>query len=109
VVFEDNQRHIGEAAKCVVSVNPTNAVYDAKRLIGRLFDDPLVQADMKIWPFQVINDAGMIYTKIPNSWMFHNLIYSFLFNQASPKSRYSTKEEERAFYLKKYLRWFFSI
>lgn len=58
VVFEGNQRHIGEAAKCVMSVNPTNAVYDAKRLIGRLFYDHVVQTDMMNWPFKVINDKG---------------------------------------------------
>ena len=58
VVFEGNRRHIGEAAKCVMSVNPTNAVYDAKRLIGRLYYDHVVQTDMINWPFQVINDKG---------------------------------------------------
>ena len=60
VVFTESERHIGEAAKNVMAVNPTNTVYDAKRLIGRRFDDPIVQEDMKHWPFKVINDEGII-------------------------------------------------
>ncbi|ROL54310.1 Heat shock cognate 71 kDa protein [Anabarilius grahami] len=56
VAFTDTERLIGDAAKNQVAMNPTNTVFDAKRLIGRRFDDGVVQSDMKHWPFNVIND-----------------------------------------------------
>ncbi|XP_069175064.1 heat shock cognate 71 kDa protein-like [Procambarus clarkii] len=55
VAFTDKERLIGDAAKIQVAMNPDNTVFDAKRLIGRKFDDHNVQADMKHWPFNVIN------------------------------------------------------
>uniref|UniRef100_A0A8C5A6X2 Heat shock protein 70 n=1 Tax=Gadus morhua TaxID=8049 RepID=A0A8C5A6X2_GADMO len=58
VAFTDTERLIGDAAKNQVAMNPTNTVFDAKRLIGRRFDDAVVQADMKHWPFTVMSDAG---------------------------------------------------
>ncbi|XP_063835021.1 heat shock protein 68-like [Ostrinia nubilalis] len=58
VAFTDTERLIGDAAKNQVALNPNNTVFDAKRLIGRKFDDPKIQADMKHWPFKVINDCG---------------------------------------------------
>merc|ERR1711968_406901 len=53
VAFTESERLIGNAAKNQVSMNPLNTVFDAKRLIGRNFDDPDVQKDMKHWPFAV--------------------------------------------------------
>jgi len=55
VAFTDTERLIGDAAKNQVAMNPTNTVFDAKRLIGRKFTDTVVQADMKHWPFKVIS------------------------------------------------------
>ena len=55
VAFTDTERLIGDAAKNQVAMNPTNTVFDAKRLIGRKFTDSVVQADMKHWPFKVIS------------------------------------------------------
>jgi len=58
VAFSDTERLIGDAAKNQVAMNPTNTVFDAKRLIGRKFEDSTVQKDMKHWPFKVVNEAG---------------------------------------------------
>ena len=54
VAFTDTERLIGDAAKNQVAINPTNTIFDAKRLIGRKFGESTVQADMKHWPFKVI-------------------------------------------------------
>ena len=58
VAFTDTERLIGDAAKNQVAMNPSNTVFDAKRLIGRKFDESVVQADMKHWPFKVVSDGG---------------------------------------------------
>lgn len=55
VGFTDTERLIGDAAKNQVARNPENTVFDAKRLIGRKFSDPIVQGDMKLWPFKVVS------------------------------------------------------
>merc|ERR1712012_753003 len=53
VAFTETERLIGDAAKNQVARNPTNTVFDAKRLIGRKFSDKTVQDDVKLWPFKV--------------------------------------------------------
>ncbi len=58
VAFTDTERLIGDAAKNQVAMNPTNTIFDAKRLIGRKFNDSTVQKDMKHWPFKVVEKEG---------------------------------------------------
>lgn len=53
VAFNDTERLVGDAAKNQAAMNPKNTIYDAKRLIGRKYDDPVVQTDMKLWSFDV--------------------------------------------------------
>jgi heat shock protein 5 len=64
VAFTDTERLIGDAAKNQASLNPTNTVYDAKRLIGRRFNDPTVQHDIKLWPFEVRNRDTKPYISV---------------------------------------------
>ncbi|XP_047487952.1 heat shock 70 kDa protein-like [Penaeus chinensis] len=58
VAFGDAERLVGDAAKNQAAMNPCNTVFDAKRLIGRKFEDAAVQSDMKHWPFRVVSEDG---------------------------------------------------
>ena len=63
VAFSGSERIIGDGAKNQGPSNPTNTIYDAKRLIGRKFSDPVIQNDIKLWPFKVVkgdNDKPVI-------------------------------------------------
>ncbi|THU98921.1 heat shock cognate 70 [Dendrothele bispora CBS 962.96] len=64
VSFSDTERLIGDAAKNQVAMNPHNTVFDAKRLIGRKFDDAEVQSDIKHFPFKVTNKSGKPYIEV---------------------------------------------
>ena len=57
VAFTETERLIGDAAKSVAATFPTSTVFDAKRMIGRDFNDPLLQKDAKHFPFGVIDDG----------------------------------------------------
>lgn len=54
----DGQRLIGDAAKNQAASNPTNTIFDVKRLIGRKFSDPSVQRDAKLLPYTISKDKS---------------------------------------------------
>jgi len=58
VAFTDDERLVGDAAKNQAAQNPVNTVFDAKRMMGRTFDDKDVQMDRKHWPFKLANKGG---------------------------------------------------
>ncbi|KAL0387433.1 UNVERIFIED_CONTAM: Heat shock protein BIP1 [Sesamum radiatum] len=64
VAFTGTDRLIGEAAKNQAALNPEHTVFDVKRLIGRKFDDPEVQRDMKMLPYQVVDKDGKPYVQV---------------------------------------------
>merc|ERR1719355_580530 len=66
VAFTDEERLIGEAAKNQATVNPSQTLFDVKRLIGRRFKDSTVQKDIKLLPFAIVDKGGkpMIGVKV---------------------------------------------
>lgn len=51
---------VGEMAKQYIEYDPASCVYDAKRLLGRNFSEPTVQADMKTWPFKIVKESSSL-------------------------------------------------
>ncbi|GMS98950.1 hypothetical protein PENTCL1PPCAC_21125 [Pristionchus entomophagus] len=58
VAFTDSGLMIGDSAANQADSNSRNTIYGTKRLIGRKFDDFVIQADIKQWPFKVISVDG---------------------------------------------------
>ena len=89
VAFTQSERIIGEAAKNQVARNPRNTVFDAKRLIGRQFSDPVIQKDMRLWPFKLIpSEEGKIQIQI----QYQNEIRSFYPEEISAMVLHKMKE-----------------
>lgn len=64
VSFTEEERIIGDGAKNSASSNPTNTVFDAKRLIGKKYSDQSVQSDMKHFSYDVIDKDGKPFIKV---------------------------------------------
>lgn len=68
VAWDSNgERLIGDAAKNQATVNPETTVFDVKRLIGRQFGDKSVQADMKMFPFKLVNKDNKPNVQVCNT------------------------------------------
>jgi len=63
VAFTGDERLIGDGAKNQCSMNPENTIFEAKRLIGRQYNDQTVQNDKKQFPFTVIDKGGKPYVQ----------------------------------------------
>jgi heat shock protein 5 len=55
VAFTDEERLVGDSAKNQAAANPTNTIFDIKRLIGRKMSEKEIQADIKHFPFKVVS------------------------------------------------------
>ena len=58
VAFTDTDRLVGDPAKNQAAQNPANTIFDAKRMVGRRFDEKQLQDDIKHWPFKVVSKQG---------------------------------------------------
>ena len=85
VAFTDTERLVGDAAKNQFTRNPTNTVFDAKRLIGRKYGEREVQEDIKLWPFKVVKDS----------------------KSDRPQVCINYQKQEKKFSLKKFQLWFY--
>ncbi|PZP87311.1 MAG: molecular chaperone DnaK [Azospirillum brasilense] len=54
----DNERLVGQPAKRQAVTNPENTIFAVKRLIGRTFDDPTTQKDIKQVPYKIVRADG---------------------------------------------------
>ncbi len=61
---EEGERLVGDSAKNQLTSNPKNTIFDAKRLIGREWSDPAVQADAKFFPFQLVDKRGKPHVQL---------------------------------------------
>jgi L1 cell adhesion molecule like protein len=74
VSFTSEERLIGDAAKSMVSSNPTNTIFDAKRLIGKKYTDSSVQSDMRHFSYNVINKESKPFISV--DFMGENKVFS---------------------------------
>mmetsp|Transcript_85305 Transcript_85305/g.236365 ORF Transcript_85305/g.236365 Transcript_85305/m.236365 type:complete len:681 (+) Transcript_85305:232-2274(+) len=96
VAWTEEERLLGDAAKNQVASNPTNTVFDAKRLIGRKFCDPIVQADIKLWPFKVVSDGTKDDKPMIEVW-FQNVAKRFHPEEISSMVLTKMKQTAEAF------------
>ena len=57
VSFSDLERLMGNSAKNQMNLNSENTIFEAKRLIGRKYDDRMIKENMKFWPFKIIKES----------------------------------------------------
>ena len=69
------ERLIGDAASNQAARNPENTIFEVKRLIGRKFNDPIVQEELKHFPYKARDGAEYPVTHAPTSaeWSMHSM------------------------------------
>ena len=67
---DDGEVLVGQSAKRQAVTNPTNTLFAVKRLIGRRFEDDVVQKDIKMVPYSIVKaDNGDAWVKVKDNAM----------------------------------------
>ncbi|MEK9806422.1 MAG: Hsp70 family protein, partial [Halieaceae bacterium] len=67
---DDGEVLVGQSAKRQAVTNPTNTLFAVKRLIGRRFDDDVVQKDIKMVPYSIVKaDNGDAWVEVKDNSM----------------------------------------
>ena len=67
---DDNEILVGQSAKRQAVTNPTNTLFAVKRLIGRRFEDDVVQKDIKMVPYQIVKaESGDAWVQVNDDKM----------------------------------------
>ncbi|CAI5441123.1 unnamed protein product [Caenorhabditis angaria] len=61
---EQGERLIGDAAKNQLTINPENTIFDIKRLVGRQYKEKVVQEDVKLWPFKIVDRGNKPHVEV---------------------------------------------
>src|SRR6187397_1934797 len=59
---DDGERLVGQPAKRQAVTNPKRTIFAVKRLIGRRYDDPMVEKDKKLVPYQIVRADNAVIT-----------------------------------------------
>ncbi|MEE4202026.1 MAG: molecular chaperone DnaK [Halieaceae bacterium] len=67
---DDNEILVGQSAKRQAVTNPKNTLFAVKRLIGRRFEDKVVQKDISMVPYEIVKaDSGDAWVKVKDNTM----------------------------------------
>jgi molecular chaperone DnaK len=79
VAFTDSERLVGQPAKRQAVTNPENTLFAIKRLIGRRYNDPMVEKDKKLVPYRIVGgDNGDAWVEVKGEKYAPSQISAFI-------------------------------
>ena len=95
---KDGEKVVGQPAKRQAVTNPENTLYAIKRLIGRSFDDPTVQKDAEMVPYNIVkSDSGDAWVEASGEKYSPSQISAFILTKLKEDAeRYLGEKVEKA-------------